>query len=178
MIKAVIDTNVLLVANRQHAEVSEECVMECVERLISIQKSGITVIDDCYHVLGEYTNKTQVSPPKGVGDVFLKFLLRSAGNPAHVEQVTITEIAEYEFYEFPDAELQLEFDPTDRKFAALANAHPDKPPIWQAADCKWLDWWQALKSKHIEVLFLCPENVCQFYIKKFPGKEVPHLPKN
>lgn len=31
--KAVIDTNVLLVANRQHDDVSPECVQECVKRL-------------------------------------------------------------------------------------------------------------------------------------------------
>ena len=37
-------------------------------------------------ILGEYQHKTSLNPPKGVGDVFLKSLLRQAGNPARVEQ--------------------------------------------------------------------------------------------
>jgi hypothetical protein len=68
------------------------------------------------------------------------------------------------------------FDAPDRKFAALAHAHPDKPAIWQAADCKWLDWWRALRAKGVEVEFLCPADVCSFYSKKFPEKQAPELP--
>ncbi len=178
MIMAVIDTNVLLVANGQHDEASPECVSECVRRLQSMQTNGIAVIDDGFRVLGEYQNKTQIAPPKGVGDVFLKWLLRNAGNATRVHQVTITETATDEFAEFPDLELQPNFDAPDRKFAAVANAHSAKPPIWQAVDCKWLDWWPALRAKGVEVQFLCPEDACRFYHKKFPTQPVPELPPN
>ncbi|MGH8498629.1 MAG: hypothetical protein ACRERV_07480, partial [Methylococcales bacterium] len=68
------------------------------------------------------------------------------------------------------------FDPPDRKFAAVANAHPDKPPVWQATDCKWLDWWSRLKKVGVTIEFLCPEDVYQFYRAKFPGKTLPPLP--
>jgi hypothetical protein len=81
-VKAVIDTNVLLVANGQHKDVSEDCVIECVKRLQTIQQKGIAVIDDGYLILGEYQHKTRLNPPKGVGDVFLKWLLRHAGHCA------------------------------------------------------------------------------------------------
>ena len=47
--KAVIDTNVLLVANGQHADVSPGCVAACVERLQAMQSGGVTVIDDTYN---------------------------------------------------------------------------------------------------------------------------------
>lgn len=100
MIRAVIDTNVLLVANEQHADVSTECVTECVRRLQAMEKTGVTVIDDGFRILGEYQNKTSLNPPKGVGDVFLKWLLRQAGNPTRVEQISLTELAENEFAEF------------------------------------------------------------------------------
>lgn len=174
--QAVIDTNVLLVANGQHSDVSQDCVVECVRRLQRMQQSGVTVIDDGYRILREYQNKTSLNPPKGVGDVFLKWLLRMAGNSAHVEQVPLTEHAADSFAEFPDAALELLFDAPDRKFAAVANAHPDKPPIWQAADCKWLDWWECLRAKGVEVEFLCPVDACAFYRNKFPGKPEPSLP--
>ena len=155
---------------------SEGCVIECVKRLQTMQKAGITVIDDDYRILGEYRNKTSLNPPKGVGDVFLKWLLRQAGNPARVEQISLTELAENEFAEFPDTTLQPAFDAPDRKFAAVAHAHPDKPPIWQAADCKWLDWWPTLQAKGVHVEFLCSTDACGFYLKKFPGKPLPALP--
>lgn len=174
--KAVIDTNVLLVANCQHPDVSPECVEECIRRLQAIEKSGITIIDDGFRILGEYRNKTKLNPPKGVGDLFLKSLLRNAGNPARVEQVFLTESVENEFDEFPAPTLQLIFDAPDRKFAAAANAHPDKPPVWQAADCKWLDWWPSLRAKGISVDFLCSDDACAFYRKKFPNNPLPALP--
>jgi hypothetical protein len=176
MMIAVINTNVLLVANNQHDDVSLECVVECVERLQEIQSTGVTVIDDGYRILGEYQRKARINPPKGVGDVFLKWLLRNAGNAKHVQTVTINEAAKNEFTEFPDQDLQPRFDAPDRMFAAVANAHPDKPPIWQAADCKWLDWWPALAAQGVRVAFLCPSDACSFYQSKFPGKPLPALP--
>lgn len=175
--KAVIDTNVLLVANQQHAEASPDCVECCVERLLDIQRNGVTVIDDQFRILEEYQHKTHLDPPKGVGDVFLKWLLRNAYDGAHVEQVSITSVGPDEYAEFPDPRLQPAFDAPDRKFAAVANSHPDKPPIWQAADCKWLDWWPALQAKGITVDFLCPDDAGRFYAKKFPGQPVPAVPK-
>lgn len=174
--KAVIDTNVLLVANGQHSDVSADCVIECVRRLQAVQQGGVAVIDDGYRILGEYLHKTSVNPPKGVGDVFLKWLLREAGNAVRVEQVSLTETAADRFAEFPDPVLEPHFDAPDRKFAAVAHAHPGKPPVWQAADCKWLDWWPALRAQGVEVEFLCPADACRFYGKKFPGKPGPALP--
>ncbi len=174
--RAVIDTNVLLVANRQHAHASEDCVTECVQRLQAMAKTGVTVIDDGHLILGEYQNKTSPNRAKGAGDVFLKWLLRQTGNHTRVEQVSLTKLADNEFAEFPDATLQPAFDAPDRKFAAVAHAHPGKPSVWQAVDCKWLDWWPALQAKGVRVEFICPEDVCGFYRNKFPGKPLPALP--
>lgn len=174
--RAVIDTNVLLVANEQHPEVSFDCIAECVKRLQVMQRSGIAIIDDGYRILGEYRHKTSLNPPKGVGDVFLKWLLRQSGT-ARVEHVTLTETSKDNFTEFPDPTLEPEFDASDRKFAAVAHAHPEKPPIWQAADCKWLDWWPALHAKGVRVDFLCPLDACAFYRKKHPAKSEPSLPR-
>jgi hypothetical protein len=174
--KAVIDTNVLLVANGDHADVSGDCRAACVRHLLAMQVSGVAVIDDGFRILGEYLHKTRLNPAKGVGDVFLKWLLRQANNPRRVHQVALTQLDVHRYAEFPDAALEPMFDAPDRMFAAVANAHADKPPIWQAADCKWLDWWQALATQGIRVDFLCPEDACGFYAKKFPEKPAPQLP--
>lgn len=174
--KAVIDTNVLLVANGQHADASPECVVECVQRLQAMQQGGVTVIDDGFRILGEYLHKTRLNPPKGVGDLYLKWLLRQSGT-ARVEQVALHETAENCFAEFPDPALEAAFDASDRKFAAVAHAHPDRPAIWQAADSKWLDWWPALQARGVRVEFLCAPDVCASYQKKFPNKPAPALPE-
>lgn len=176
--RAVVDTNVLLVANGQHADVSPRCVVACVEHLQSLQTKGLVVIDDGFRILGEYQKKTSLSPPKGVGDVFLKWLLRHAGNTRHVEQVSLTQTATDRFQEFPVPALEAAFDPPDRKFAAVAHAHPHKPPVWQAADSKWLDWWQALRAEGVRVEFLCPRDVVRAYRGKFPGRPAPALPQD
>ena len=173
---AVIDTNVLLVANGRHEDVSDACRKACIERLLAQQKDGITVIDDGYRILSEYGNRTHPNQPKGVGDAFLKWLLQNQGNAMRVHKVAINETAPNEFAEFPDATLQPRFDASDRKFAAVAHAHTDKPPIWQAADCKWLDWWPALEAKGVHVEFVCPDDVRRFYTKTFPKRTIPGLP--
>jgi hypothetical protein len=175
-VRAVIDTNVLLVANGQHADAPDDCVVACIQRLQALQRSGIAVIDDGYRILGEYQNKTCLKPANRVGDKFLKWLMQQSGT-SRVEQVVLNEMTLDSFKEFPDAVLEAQFDPPDRKFAAVAHAHPNKPPIWQAVDCKWLAWWPELMSKGVHVEFLCPQYVCGVYEKKFPAKPLPSLPE-
>lgn len=172
----VIDTNVLLVANGSHQGVSAACQAECVSRLVARQKAGVVVVDDAFRILGEYQKKTRPNQPKGVGDVFLKWLLQNSANQLRVHQVRLTETVPREFAEFPDSTLQLQFDPSDRVFAAAAHAHPNKPSIWQAADCKWLAWWPQLAAHGVKVEFLCATDVQQVYASKFPELPVPDLP--
>ena len=179
--KAIVDTNVLLVADRQHADISAECVIACVDRLVALKETGVVVIDDEYHLLEEYLHKIDVTRGKQAGAVFLKWLINNKTNPQHVEQVHITQTGENRFNEFPADPALKDFDPSDRKFVAVANAYPDqdkKPPIWQAADSKWLDWWPALQKHKIRVDFLneCREDIRRFYRQKFPEKDIPKFP--
>jgi len=175
--KAVIDTNVLLVANGLHDDISPECVIECINSLLALQEDGVIVIDDGFRILGEYMHKTSLNPPIGVGDKFLKWLLRhSHSESRRVDQIPLKEINTDFYAEFPDPDLEPHFDAPDRKFAAVAYAHPEQPTILQAADCKWLDWWQALQDKGVIVYFLCPSDACSFYRKKFPDRPEPVLP--
>ncbi len=176
--KAVIDTNVLLVASGAHDDVSVECKKECVRRLHDVERSGTVVIDDGFRLLKEYSNKISSGGQKTVGKKFLEHLYRNRSTASRVDQVALTDLDNDMFEEFPDPDLQPVFDAPDRKFVAVANAHPEKPPIWQAADSKWLDWWKPLKDKGIDVDFLCPNDVRRFYRKKFPSKPAPTLPKS
>jgi hypothetical protein len=177
--RAVVDTNVVLVANKAHPEASPECVIECVGRLQQLMKTGVLVIDDDWRILQEYQNKTTPRRAKGVGDLFVLWALRHAAQNKHVQQVPLTEQAPNQYAEFPDdAELEANFDASDRKFAAVAHAsgQTQTTPIWQATDCKWLDWRPRLKDHGVEIEFLCPEDVCRVYVKKFPRKPKPKRP--
>lgn len=173
-ITKVIDTNVILVANAQHGEASEECVVACVQLLEEFKSAGVLVIDDSGLILSEYLNKTKPWKDKGVGDVFVKWAHQQIGT----SQILAVAIQEDEgfFAEFPDQSLQTSFDPADRKFVAVAAAHESHPPIVQATDSKWLDWWPALKDCGVQVEFLCKQDIAAFYTSKFPEKTFPEFP--
>ncbi len=175
MEEVVIDTNVLLVAAGMHPDVSDECLSACVSRLERVKTSSRVVIDDNHLILSEYLKKLDSNQPN-VGGAFLKWLLQSQSDPNRVTQVRLTERAPDCFAEFPVAALELEFDAPDRKFPAVANAHPAKPPVLQATDSKWLKWWPALAEEGIRVEFLCSDDICRFFGNKFPGEPVPKLP--
>jgi predicted nucleic acid-binding protein len=174
--RVVVDTNVILTANNAHPEASPECVIACVERLNDLMKFGVLVLDDSYQILQEYQKKTSPRKAKGVGDHFVDWALRHQKQPNRVELVTLTKLEMHRYAEFPDPALEPFFDPPDRMFPAVSNTHPAHPPIWQATDCKWLDWWPALDACGVKVEFLCETDICRFYNKKFPAKPIPLLP--
>lgn len=176
MAAIVIDTNVLLVANGDHDGVGPHCVRECIQHLLEIRASGPVVLDDGRRILQEYLANFPAKKQAGVGVAFMKWLLQNSANAAIVHQVHIDEIAPKEFAQFPDQTLQAAFDPSDRKFVATAAAHADTPPILQAADCKWVAWWQQLKVHGIVVQFPCPIDIKGFYGNKFPNTAIPPLP--
>ena len=162
----IVDTNVILVANGSHADVSDACVSTCAGRLLDISRSGRVAIDDAYRILAEYQNKTSPYEGKRAGDAFLKWLLRNSANPAKCDQVPLSEHPERGFESFPDDERLRTFDPPDRKFVAVAVAHAAKPPILQAADSKWLDWALPLQDHGVRVDFVCGTDIKRFDDKK------------
>jgi len=164
---AIIDTNVVLVANGQHDDVGSTCVAACAMKLQSVMIDGRIALDDAFEILNEYQNKTRPNTGNRPGDAFLKWLLRNNRNKNRCDLVTISPHPERQYESFPDDERLSNFDPPDRKFVAVAAAHPDHPPISQAADSKWLDWKPALKDHGIAVDFLCPEDIRRFHENKF-----------
>jgi AAA ATPase domain len=75
------------------------------------------------------------------------------------------------FEQFPEHDALQTFDPSDQKFVAVANAHPDKPPILQATDSKWWGWKDALRECGIIVEFLCQDEIQQTYERKFRASQ-------
>lgn len=101
----VIDTNVILAANNAHDDISMDCRIACVETLQDIMRNGAVVIDNDYLILKEYQRQMNPGRQKGPGDVFLKWLLQNSANPARCHRVTLTQLGEHEYVEFPVPEL-------------------------------------------------------------------------
>ena len=164
---AVVDTNVVLVANGQHLDVSPDCVKNCVLALRDIMLSGKLALDDEFLILREYQNKTLPKKGNRPGDAFVKWALNNRCNVKVVDQVTLRQHGERGFESFPNDPELANFDSPDRKFVAVAGAHPEKPAIAQAADSKWLDWASPLKRYGIKVQFLCESDIQKFHMNKF-----------
>jgi L-lactate utilization protein LutC len=174
---AVVDTNVVLVANNAHEGVSPECVISCTQKLVELMSTGNkVVIDDKWRILKEYQHKTTPVKNRRPGDVFVRWLLKNHANAKHVEKVSLIEVSENTFKNFPDSELQTEIDPPDRKFFATAAAHPEQPPVWQAADSEWIDWSSRLAAAGVTIVFICKADIDRIYRKKYPKKAPPTLP--
>jgi hypothetical protein len=159
--KVVVDTNVPVVANGKSKQASPECVRRCVVRLNEITKGGKFVLDDNWLILKEYMANLNSRGQPGAGDAYLKWVLSNHGNPKMCEkvQLTLKGTSEAGFEEFP-ANPELEgFDPDDKKFIAVAMAHPDKPPILQATDAEWWDLKDHFQVAGVTIDFLCEDDI-------------------
>jgi len=161
----VVDTNVPVVANRRHNE-SYACASRCAQALLSIKNLGTIVIDAADLVLAEYRANCSLAGQPGVGDSFIRWVHDNRGRGDLVHTVALTSKNGATFEEFPNHPDLAAFDPQDRKFVALANAHKDKPVILEATDSKWWGWKDALSTCGIRVEFLCPDELREAYHRK------------
>ncbi|WP_211325618.1 hypothetical protein [Roseimicrobium gellanilyticum] len=129
-------------------------------------KERIALDSDCA-ILQEYQNKTKPFTGNRAGDAFVKWAIQNQANIERCDVVPLEPNEQRMFESFPDDERLSNFDASDRKFVAVAAAHPDHPKILQAADSKWIDWAPALADHEIEVEFLCPADIHRFHRNKF-----------
>lgn len=168
--KCLVDTNVPINANLANDPTTipdnlVACVQSCVDAIDHVMKKGEFVIDSGDEIYSEYLNNLCLSGQKGIGNAFMKWVHDNRWNLPDSDRVVISQNGE-SYDEFPVHDGLVNFDNSDRKFVAAANAHPAKPPILQAADSKWWGWKDALKDVGITVHFLCPEYVKTKYAEK------------
>ncbi len=160
--KCIIDTNVPLTANRALDPDSippelEGCVLACVEAVEhAVQTKNCLILDAGDEIYDEYAHKLSRSGQPGMGDVFMKWVHDNRWTLAEANRVAITKTGKDAYAEFPDHPDLTGFDSSDRKFVAVANAHPGRPPIVNATDSDWWIFRNALKQVGLTVLFLCP----------------------
>jgi hypothetical protein len=158
--RAIIDTNVLIAANgRDCPQVTPQCRFNSSQYLRNFQVKGIIVIDNRWLIVNEYKHKVNQTGQPGIGDAFLKWVLTNQANSKRCEQVVINPLKDASFVEFPDDPELEKFDQSDRKFVAVALATSDRPPIVNAVDSDWLEFYEPLVKNGVKIQFLCPDVV-------------------
>ena len=157
----IVDTNVAVVANGGSGQASKECEQACINRLERIMDGEITlVLDENWKILREYLRNLH-SSGDDVGDRFLRWVLNNRTSQCDLAFITPIEGSETEFKEFPDDPALQKFDLDDRKFIAVALAHPKKPPILQAVDRQWWEFRESLYRNGVKVEFICEADIQQ-----------------
>lgn len=151
----LIDTNVAVVASGR-SDAGPACVLAAVDRISQLQQSEILVLDDGFHILGEYDHNLHSDGQPGLGDAFYLWALRNRSNSRHCEQVPLVLADDGSFAAFPTAAELIKFDPSDRKFVAAALTHAANPPVVNAVDTDWHAHYTALVGHGVRVEFLCP----------------------
>lgn len=155
----VVDTNVAMVASGHSDQADAECVNACIQRLHSLMLEGVLLIDELRLILQEYLVALGHAGQPGAGEVFVKWAWSNQSTPQFVRQVALTPRADNawrRFEEFPDRDDLSRFDRNDQKFAAVAVASGENPPILNAVDSDWWEHREALADSGIHVEFLCP----------------------
>lgn len=166
----VVDTNVPKIANLAVQSntvpgVPDKCILSCIEAVEQVMQKKALIIDAGNDIFDEYRQQLSLGGQPGIGDAFVKWVHDNRWSLPDSQRVKITKNGE-SYNEFPvDGDLN-NFDRSDRKFVAVSNAHPNKPPILQATDSKWWGWKDALQKCGIPVQFVCAEYIEAKYKEK------------
>ena len=154
----VVDTNVPVVANGAASHATPDCVLRCVDRLEIVVKKEKVLLDNEMYILHEYMSHLSMSGQPGFGDMFMKWVWNNQANPKRCQIIPITALDEKPYFrEFPNDDELEGFDPSDRKFVAVAKESGLDPPIINAADTDWWEYREPLEKNGVRIEFLCPE---------------------
>lgn len=166
----LVDTNVPKTANLSTqpdpaSDVPSACVLACIEAIEHVIKKRGLIIDAGDEIFDEYRQQLSMKGQPGVGDSFMKWVHDNRWSLPDNQRVNISKNSD-SYDEFPTHDGLSNFDKSDRKFVAVANAHMDKPPILQATDSKWWGWKDALREVGILVHFIDPAYIEDKYTRK------------
>lgn len=156
MSRSVVDTNVAIVANgrpdpKDPRPPSITCRIAAVTFLSELVKNGRVLLDVEGAIQAEYRNYLNPSGAPGVGDRFYQEVLHSS--PRLIERVELPKRHDGEYEDLPQSLIDGGFDPSDRKFAALARK--EGAPVYNATDSDWIEHSITLAVEGIQVANLC-----------------------
>jgi len=161
-LRCVVDTNVATTANGANPGAPPACVAASGKALYQVMQRGHVFLDDGGRIVAEYRAHLSPRGQPGPGDAFFKWLLTFEWNGERVTRVAITPCDRgdgEDYRELPPPPAGVRYDPSDRKFLAVAAAHPEHLPILQSFDSKWWGWRAALGRAGVRVVLLCQDDI-------------------
>lgn len=159
MPRYVIDTNVPIVANGTDKTVILDCRLAAVQLLLKAMKVGTIFLDSAGEIQKEYHRRLNPRGQPGVGDRFYLAVINS--QPGKVERVNVEKRADGEFEDVPQSIIDAGFDPSDRKFVAVAKKAQAK--IYNAVDSDWVKDRAVIEANGIEIVFICGCDPAQWH---------------
>jgi hypothetical protein len=159
----VVDTNVPMAASGLAPQASRDCVSACAQRIFKVTEEGKLALESQWYIIREYKRNLYDIEPS-VGRDFLEWVLTNWTNPERCDLVDIEPVDSTardctDFGKFPNDPVLDDFDRSDRKFVAVAIAHPQHPPILNATDTDWWTFKDVLRKYGVVVEFLCKEEM-------------------
>lgn len=164
MRELIIDTNAAVVANRQNASVSIGCIEACIRFIVAARETGTVLLDQADEIRAEYAKALIVSPPHGLGALFLFHILQHQFDPKRVRRIPLGRRSDGELSDFPEAPNLAGFDRDDRKFAALAAV--TGVAVSTAIDSDWVNFQQPLAMHGIKIEFICGSDQADWFTEK------------
>src|SRR5579875_3120756 len=127
------------------------CRLAAVEFLLNVVQAGLIMIDSHGDITAEYHRYLNPRGQPGVGDRFYLHVLQS--DPQRIGRIDLPRRHDQEYADLPQSLIDAGFDPSDRKFAALARK--SEAGVANATDSDWLDHHDLLLSEQISVHHLC-----------------------
>lgn len=157
----ILDTNVLIVANGDAPQMCDDDVSICEKFVVSLYNNSLIYVDSEYLIFDEYFKNLKRSGQPGVGDAFAKWLYDNQYNENVCKMVAINPLNNEGtlFSEFALEGDLINFDPSDRKFVAVAIASFNIPEICNASDSDWWDFKQPLNDLGVKIKFICPNQL-------------------
>lgn len=160
----IVDTNVPLTAITTEETIPAVCRRACVKIIGRILAGDILVVlDDQNEALREYRQQMypDPNPSAGLASQFLMYLFNYQYDLNRVRRVPIQKLEDGSYDPFPDDDELRTFDPSDRKWVAIAisfeNETSDKAAIVNATDSDWLHFEHTLQRLGIKIEFLCKD---------------------
>jgi hypothetical protein len=154
--KYVIDTNVAVVANG-NPEIgsgqlpSLKCRLASVNFLIEAVKNGKVFLDLNGDIVREYATYLNPIGAPGVGDQFYREVINS--HPDRIIRIELVRLNNGEYADCPQILIESDFDPSDRKFAALAAK--TSATVVNSVDSDWINHAEQLQAANIPINNLC-----------------------
>ena len=154
---AVIDSNVLIVANGKSEQANDACVEKCIDILLErLALQPLLALDDGGEILDEYSHYCRLQRPARRRRRVLP-AGRFDNQYTSCHRVPLTPHEDRVYQEFPDTPDLEKFDRSDRKFVATALGCTPTATIYNAVDSDYAQFAVALAAAAVPVTELCPD---------------------